>query len=98
MELKIIIILLSLILIVISFICHIFLQIYYNESFCLSNSSYAKMFSKYNICMDLNCLFNSLLLTQVKFLINEFFLIYNLILSISMAVYYKKYIYIMMNI
>ena len=91
---RILIILLSLIFIVISFICHIFLQIYYNEAFILSNSPYAKMFSNYDIYMDLNCLFNSILFTQVKFLTKEFFLLYNLIVSISLVVYYiKKYIY-----
>ena len=91
---RILIILLSLILIVITFVCHIFLQIYYNESFILSNSPYAKMFSNYDIYMDINCLFNSILFTQVKFLTKELFLIYNLIVSISMVVYYiKKYIY-----
>ena len=91
---KILIIILSLILLIISFICHILLQIYYNESFLLSNSPYAKMFSNYDIYMDINCLINSILFTQVKFLSKEFFLIYNLIVSISMVVYYiKKYIY-----
>jgi len=91
---KILIILLSLIFIVISFVCHIFLQIYYNESFILSNSPYAKMFSNYDIYMDLNSLINSILSTQVEFLTKELFLIYNLIVSITMVVYYiKKYIY-----
>ena len=91
---KIFIILLSLIFIIIVYISHLFLQIYYNDSFFLSNSAYTKMSSNYDIYMNINCLINSILFTQVNFLTKEFFFIYNCIVSICMLIYFiKQYLY-----
>ena len=91
---KIFIILISVILIIITYIFHLFLQIYYSDPFFLSTSSLRKMFSNYDIYMNIICLFNSILFTQVNFLTKEFFFIYNLVVSIGMAFYYiKQYLY-----
>ena len=92
-------ILISLILIVVSLCIYIFINIYYNDSFYLSNSYFAKMSCNYDIYWGFNCMIISLLLTQAKFLSKEIFLIYNLVISIILFAYfinhylfYDKYI------
>ena len=91
---KILIIITSIIFILISFSVKIILQLYYNDSFFLSKSFYIKMLTHYEIIMDLNYLFNSILLTQAYFLTKEFFLIYNLFAGIFLCFYYiRHYIY-----
>ena len=91
---KIVIIIISIILILLAFFARFILQIFYYDSFFLSNSSYSKMISNYDIYMDLNHLFNSILLTQVYFLKKEFFLIYNVLFSIFINLYYiRHYLY-----
>ena len=53
---KITIILISIFFILLAFAFRFILQIFYYDSFFLSNSSYSKMISNYDIYMDLNCL------------------------------------------
>ena len=91
---KIHIIIISIIVIIITFSVRFILQIFYYNTFFISNSFYSKMISNYDIFMDLNCFFNSILLVQVYFLQKEFFLLYNLIFSLFICVYYiKHYLY-----
>ena len=81
----------SSILILLAFVLHIFLQIFKTDLFFFSNSCYAKMSCNYDIYMDINCLINSILITQTIFLKKETFLLYNTIFSIIMFLYYLKY-------
>ena len=88
------IIVLSIINIVISLIFYIFLNIYYNDSFYLSSSYYAKMSCHYDVFWGLNCLVISFILSQIKTFTKELFLLYNLVISIILFIYYiKHYIY-----
>ena len=84
-------VIISIILIAISLFIYIFINIYYNDSFYLSNSYYAKMSCNYDIFWGINCLINSLLCSQVKTLTKEVFLIYNTIISIILFSYYIKH-------
>ena len=90
----ILIIIISIIIIIISLFFYIFFNIYYNDSFYLSNSYYAKMSCYYDVFWGINCLIISFLLTQIKSFTKEFFLIYNFIMSILLFYYYiKHYLY-----
>ena len=82
------IIILSVINIILSLILYIFLNIYYNDSFYLSNSYYSKMSCNYDAFWGINCMVNSFLLSQVETFTKESFLLYNLIISIIMLFYY----------
>ena len=84
-------IIISVILIIITFILHIFFQIFYSDLFFFSNTYYAKMSCNYDIYMDINSLINSALIVQAYFLTKESFLIFNVIYSLSMLFYYLKY-------
>jgi len=79
------------IFILLAFLLHIFFQIFKTDLFFFSNSCYAKMSCNYDIYMDINCLINSILVTQIIFLKKETFLLYNTIFSIIMFLYYLKY-------
>ena len=84
----------SALFIIISFALYIFLSIYYNDTFFLSNSYYAKMSCNYDFYWGINCFFISCLSTQVKFLTKEIFFLYNLLISIIFYFYYLKcYLY-----
>ena len=88
------IIIVSVINIIISLFIYIFFNIYYNDSFYLSNSYYSKMSCSYDIYWGINCLIISLLLTQIKSFTKELFLIYNVIVSFILFLYYiKHYLY-----
>ena len=91
---NILIIILSIFFIIIAFVLYIFIGIFYNDSFYLSNSYYAKMSCNYDTYWGFNCLFISILLTQVKFITKEIFLLYNLFTSIILYIYYlNRYLY-----
>jgi len=77
--------------IVITFSLHIFFQTYYSDLFFFSNSCFAKMSCNYDYYMDINCLFNSVLMIQSYFLTKEIFLIFNVFYSIFMLIYFLKY-------
>ena len=92
-------ILFSLIYIVITLCIYIFINIYYNDSFYLSSSYFAKMSCNYDAYWGFNCLLISVLSVQSKFLSKKIFLIYNLVISIILFfyfinhyLYYDKYI------
>ena len=88
------IVIISIIFIIIVLIVNIFTQIFYCDSFYLSNSYYAKINCNFDFYWSLNNLFNSALLIQVKYLTKEIFLIYHLFISIIFFVYYiKHYLY-----
>ena len=88
------IIIVSFINIVISLFFYIFLNIYYNDSFYLTNSYYAKMSCNYDVLWGINCMIISLFLAQVKYFTKELFLMYNFIMSIVLFFYYiNHYLY-----
>ena len=89
---KIYLYIISIILIIFTFIMHIFIQINYTDSFCLTNSHYSKISCDYDLYMEIYCFFNSLFLTQAHHLKKQIFLIYNLIYSIAMFMYYIKHL------
>ena len=72
----------SLILVIFSILFVIFIQFFYCDSLYLSTSFYAKISCNYEIYTSVNGIIYSVLLTLVKYVSKEFFLIYNLIASI----------------
>ena len=87
-------IIISIIFIILSLILNIFIQIFYCDSFYLSNSYYSKINCNYDFYWSLNNLVNSVLLVQVKYLKKEIFLIYHLIISMVLFGYYiQHYLY-----
>ena len=88
---NIVITIISLFNIIMSLLSYIFLNIYYNDSFFLSVSFYSKMSCNYDLFWGINCLFISLFLSQVENLKKEFFLLYNLIVSILLLIYFIKH-------
>ena len=91
---KIIIDIFSILCIFTSFFLYIYITIFYNDSFYLSSSYYAKMSCDYDIYWGLNCLAMSILETQAKYITKEIFLIYNFFISILLFIYYlKHYLY-----
>ena len=88
------IIILSIINIAVSLIFYIFINIYYNDSFYLSSSYYAKMSCHYDVFWGLNCLVISFILSQIKTFTKELFLLYNVVISVILFIYYiNHYIY-----
>ena len=84
----------SLIFIILILCVYIFINIYYNDSFYLSNSYLAKMSCDYDAYWGFNSMIISLLLVQANFLSKEIFLIYNLVISILLFSYYiNHYLY-----
>ena len=78
---NIIIVIIGIILVIIACFFVVFIQFFYIDSFYSSNSFYARMTCNYEIYTSLNCIVYSVLLTQVKYISNEIFLIYNIIAS-----------------
>lgn len=72
----------SLILLVFSIIFVCFIQFFYCDSLYLSTSFYAKISCNYEIYSSLNGIVYSVLLTLVKYVGKEVFLIYNVVASI----------------
>jgi len=91
---NLIIIILSVINVIIALIFYIFINIYYNDSYYLSNSYYSKMSCNFNFFWGFNCMIISFLITQIKSFTKEIFLLYNFIISICLFFYYiKHYLY-----
>ena len=82
------IIIISILFIILSIVLNIFTQIFYCDSFYLSNSYYSKINCNYDFYWSLNNLFNSVLLMQAKYLTREIFLVYHLFISIIFFIYY----------
>ena len=59
----------------------IFLSLFYNESFMLSNSVMSRVTTKYELYMNVNCVFFSIILTFTYNLGGLIFILYNIILS-----------------
>ena len=75
-------------------VLYIFINIYYTDSFYLTDSFLSKMSCNYDSYWGINCLIISLLSVQVKFLTKEAFLIYNLIMSFILLIYFiHHYLY-----
>lgn len=68
----------------------IFLSIYYNDSFFLSNSSLARTNCNYELYHNINVIVYSILLSLVKYIGKEVFMIYNLAFSIFSTRYYMN--------
>ena len=81
----------SILFIILSLIINIFIQIFYCDSFYLSNSYYAKISCNYDFYWSLNNLINSALLIQAKYLTKEIFLVYHLFISLVFFAYYIKH-------
>ena len=81
----------SIILIILSFLSYSYIQIYYSDAFYLNNSFYAKMSCNYDFFMGLNSLIISFLLSQSKYIIKEVFFIYNTIISILLFIFYYQH-------
>ena len=79
------------IFILLAFCLHIFFQIYSSDLFFYNCSFYAKMSCNYDYYMDINSLINSCLMIQTYYLTKEIFLLFNVIYSIFMFIYYLKY-------
>ena len=78
----------SILLAIISFLLYSFIQIFYSDTFYLNGSYYAKMSSQYEMYLSLNSVILSLLLNQVKYLTKELFLVYNVIVSVLLFIFY----------
>ena len=85
-------VIISIIFIILSIIINILIQIFYCDSFYLSNSYYSKINCNYDFYWSLNNLFNSLLLNQAKYISKEIFLVYHLFVSIILFVYYIRHL------
>ena len=82
------IIIISILFIILVIVLNIFTQIFYCDSFYLSNSYYSKINCNYDFYWSLNNLINSVLLIQAKYLTREIFLVYHLFISIIFFIYY----------
>ena len=65
-----------------------FILTYYYDSFFLSQSYYSKISCNYDYLLFISLFFNSIFLTQVKFLKRKIFLTYHIIMSIVLFVYF----------
>ena len=75
-------------------VLYIFINIFYTDSFFLTNSFLSKMSCNYDTYWGINCLVISLLSVQVKFLTKEAFLIFNLVMSLILLTYFiNHYLY-----
>ena len=75
------IIIIAFFLFLITIFLTIFIQFFYCDSFYLSSSFYSRISCNYEIYINLNSIFYSFILMQVKYLSIEVFLIYNIITS-----------------
>ena len=79
---------LSLIVIIVNLCIFIFINIYYNDCFFLSNCYFSKISCNYDDYWGFNCMIISLLSIQSKFLSHKIFFIYNLVISFLLLFYY----------
>jgi hypothetical protein len=74
------------------FIVYTFIQIYYSDAFYLNGNFYAKMSTDYEFYLSINSIIVSLLLNQIEFLSKEFFLVYNLVVSFLLFIFYYTHV------
>jgi len=75
------------------FLCF-FINLFYNDAYFLSNSYYSRMCCKYEIYMPLNVIIFNVLLSQVRYIGKEIFLIYNLVVSLFfLNFFFEKYLF-----
>ena len=73
---------------------YIFINMFYTDSFFLTDSFLSKMSCNYDSYWGINRLIISLLSVQIKFLTKEAFLIYNLVMSLILLIYFiHHYLY-----
>ena len=82
----------SIILALMCFIVYTFIQIYYSDAFYLNGNFYAKMSTDYEFYLSINSIIVSLLLNQIEFLSKEFFLVYNLVVSFLLFIFYYTHV------
>ena len=82
----------SIIFFILSFLLYVNIHTYYSDCFYLNNSFFAKMSCNYDFYMGINSLIHSFLLNQSKYLSKEIFLIYNLIISIFLFIFYVNHL------
>ena len=93
-DLNVFTIIIKLIFIILIVVLYIFINIFYTDSFFLTDSFLSKMSCNYDNYWGINCLIMSLLSVQAKFLTKEAFLIYNLIMSFILFIYFiNHYLY-----
>ena len=93
-HLNIIAIILTLLYTILIAVLYIFINIFYTDSFFLTDSFLSKMSCNYDSYWGINCLVISLLSVQIKYLRKEAFLIYNLIMSLILLIYFiNHYLY-----
>ena len=91
---NILMVILSILTTIMSAFFVVFIQFFYIDSFYSSNSFYARMACNYEIYTSLNCIVYSVLLTQVKYISKEVFLIYNIIVSsVFFYFYLNRYLF-----
>ena len=91
---NILMVILSILTTIMSVFFVVFIQFFYIDSFYSSNSFYARMACNYEIYTSLNCIVYSVLLTQIKYISKEVFLIYNIIVSSSFFYFYlNRYLF-----
>ena len=93
-DLNVFSIIMKLLYTIIILVLYIFINIFYTDSFFLTDSFLSKMSCNYDSYWGINCLIMSLLSVQVQFLTKGAFLIYNLIMSFILVIYFiHHYLY-----
>jgi len=80
----------SFLIFIYSILLSIFLSIFYNDSFFLSHSSLSRTNCNYELYHNINIILYSILLSLVKYIGKEVFMIYNLAFSIFSTRYYMN--------
>ncbi len=81
----------SIFLFILSIFFTVLIQFFYCDSMYLSTSFYSRIACNYELITSLNCIVFSFLLTQVKSLSKEIFLIYNFLMSIFQLKFFLEH-------
>ena len=81
----------AILLFILSIFFTVLIQFFYCDSMYLSTSFYSRIACNYELITSLNCIIFSFLLTQVKSLSKEIFLIYNLLMSIFQLKFFLEH-------
>jgi PAS domain S-box-containing protein len=84
----------AILLILYSIFLSFFVNVFYADSYFLSNSFFARMSYNYEIYLTLNNIIISIILSQARYIGKEVFLIYTFVISfVMLKVYFNKYIF-----
>ena len=81
----------AIILFILSVFFTVLIQFFYCDSMYLSTSFYSRIACNYELITSLNCIVYSFLLTQIKSLSKEVFLIYNALMSIFQLKFFLEH-------